>query len=121
MRRRACHLPLVLALALPLAACAGPPPVPSDLPVSATPTAGGGLGLDDVRRVLREGLEQVPLDDLIARAHRTLVEEGAATLRVPHEGHVHHYVLVWVSGARTLLFFERTGDGVERLVTRPVS
>lgn len=109
----------LLVAVLALTACGGPPPVPVDPPVTPVPLAGTGVALDDVRRLLRDGLEQVPREPLVARVHATLVKEGAAMIRVPHEGHVHHYVLAWVSGARTLVFFERTGDGVERLDACP--
>lgn len=106
-------------LALALSACSGPPPVPAEAPVTPVRTAGTGVALDDVRRLLRDGLEQVPLELLVTRVHATLVEHGAAMVRVPHDDHAHHYVLAWVSGARTLVFFERTGDGVERLDACP--
>lgn len=102
-------------LALALGACAGPPPVPRHAPVSAPATGGAGLSLKAVQRALREGLEQVPPEELVTRVQTTLARQGAATITVPHERHTHHYVLTWVAGVRTLVFFERTGDGVERL------
>lgn len=106
-----------LALAaLAVAGCAGPPPLVPETQVSA-PAARGGAPptLDAVRDALRAGLEQDPPAPLVERVLRLLVDHGAATLEVPHEGHVHHYVLSWLPGHRALLFFERTGDGVERV------
>lgn len=120
MRARPVGLPAAL-LALALGGCGGPPPVPSDADVTPTLLASASLDIGPVRRILREGLDQVPTDDLISRVHEQLARHGAATIRVPHDDHVHHYTLVWVAGARTLVFFERTGEGVERLLAWSVN
>lgn len=117
MRARAAG---ALVLSLSLAGCGGPPQVPLDAVVSPTALGGADLSLKEVGTLLRDGLDQVPPEDVVTRVQVALAQHGAATLLVPHEGHTHHYTVTWVAGTRTLVFFERTGDGVERLSARAV-
>jgi hypothetical protein len=109
---------LALALLLVVAGCTGPPPLPAEPRVSAPGTATPPT-IAAVRDALHAGLEQDPPASLVERVQALLATNGVATVEVPHEGHVHYYVLSWISGHRTLLFFERTGDGVERLRAFP--
>lgn len=108
----------LVALLLLVAGCAGPPTLPPGAQVSAAAT-GTPPTVAAVREALRDGLEQDPPAPLVERVHGLLASKGTATVEVPHDGHVHYYVLTWVAGHGTLVFFERTGDGVERLRAFP--
>ncbi|MCO5165577.1 MAG: hypothetical protein M9894_04300 [Planctomycetes bacterium] len=106
----------VALLALALAGCGVPPRLGPDVTVTGAPP-GEPPHPAFVRRILRSGLGHEPDEGIVVRAREALGEHGVATIEVPHEGHVHVHVLTWHSPTRTLVIFERTADGAERVRT----
>lgn len=107
---------VVLLALLTLAGCGVPPRLGPDVTVTAA-APGEPPHPAFVRRILREGLGHEPEEGIVVRAREALGAHGLATVEVPHEGHVHVHVLAWHAPTRTLVIFERTADGAERVRT----
>jgi hypothetical protein len=109
-----------LALALALAGCAGPPHPPGD---DATVTAGHAHVYPTRARLaaaLHEAFDHDVAASLVDEVRARLEKDGCATVRAPHDDHTHVYEVAWLPVARTLVFLERTGDGVDHLRAWPV-
>lgn len=118
---------LALLAALALAGCATSghpgPTDPARTRISAGPARGAQAppSAAQLVQMLRAAFPgQTTPPELLAQLDAALRSQGSAYADVVHDDHEHHYVLVWVEPLRTLVFFERTGDGVEGLRAWPV-
>lgn len=107
---------------LALTACASTHPAPVDprtvtvAPLAPAVESAAAPSEARVRELLRDAFDgaETPAS-IIASVRAALGRSEGATIEVPHGDHTHFYVLRWLPSLRALVFFERTGDGIENL------